>query len=147
MLCMEKWVGAQLKLQTSYNHMEIMGEMCLLLPGWNVVSMLSFPKRDNLRGIKSRIPKGTWWYFLADTPCSIWQPREIKEDDLLNQQLWQNHFPGTDVYPYPKVISDIILILLTTKVWLLLTEYDVWLESLTKCKKKHYKSKLRMVRI
>lgn len=79
-------MGAQLKLQTSYNHMEIMGEMCLLLPGWNVVSMLSFPKRDNLRG-KSRIPKGTWWYFLADRPCSSWQPREIKEDDLLNQQL------------------------------------------------------------
>lgn len=88
------------------------------LPGWNVVSMPSFPNREyNLRGIKSRIPRRTWWNALADKPCSSRQPREIKEDDLLlNQQLWQNRFPWTDAYPYPKVISDIILTLPTSKV-------------------------------
>lgn len=127
MLCVEKWLEAQLKwkvIDTVITTWKLLGEMCLFLPGWNVVSMPSFPNIEyNLRRMKSWIPRGSWWHFLVDKPCSSWQPREIKEDGLLlDWQLWQNRFPWTDVYPYPKVISDIIVTLPTSKVWLLLTE-------------------------
>lgn len=107
-LCVEKWLRAQLKrkdIDTFITTWKFWGEMCLLLLRWNVVSMSSFPNKEyNLRGRKSGIPRGSCWYFLADKPCSSWQTGEIKEDGLLlNQQLWQNHFPWADVYPIPRL--------------------------------------------
>lgn len=49
MLCEEKSLGAQLKwkdIDTVITTWKLGGEVCLPLPGWNVVSMPSFPSRE-----------------------------------------------------------------------------------------------------